>query len=90
MNNCNYTGTLPAAWAAQLPALREINASSNYLTGAERKLALPPWHPESDSALYSVATILPVVPCQLATSAVSPVKSGMLQSSQQGVTTALC
>ena len=33
LNNCNFTGTLPAAWAANMPALNYINVSSNYLTG---------------------------------------------------------
>ena len=33
LNNCNLTGTLPAGWAANMPALNYINVSSNYLTG---------------------------------------------------------
>jgi hypothetical protein len=33
INNCNVTGTLPAAWATTLPSLKDINVSSNALTG---------------------------------------------------------
>ena len=32
-NNCNLTGPLPGEWAAQLPALTNVNISSNALTG---------------------------------------------------------
>ncbi len=34
LNNCNFTGSLPAQWASGLPALQHINISSNMLTGA--------------------------------------------------------
>ena len=34
VNNCNLTGALPAAWSQNLPALQEINASANALSGA--------------------------------------------------------
>ncbi|CAL8464770.1 g4305 [Coccomyxa elongata] len=37
LNNCNFTGSLPAQWASGLPALQHINISSNMLTGT-----LPP------------------------------------------------
>ena len=37
-NNCNLTGPLPANWSTYLPALKDINISSNALTG----LSLPP------------------------------------------------
>ena len=33
LNNCNFTGSLPAQWASSLPALQLINISSNLLTG---------------------------------------------------------
>ena len=33
INNCNLTGALPAAWSSQLPALQQVNASSNFITG---------------------------------------------------------
>ena len=32
-NNCNLTGPLPANWSMNLPALKDINISSNALTG---------------------------------------------------------
>ena len=37
-NNCNLTGPLPANWSTYLPALKDINISSNGLTG----VILPP------------------------------------------------
>ena len=32
-NNCNLTGPLPANWSMYLPALKDINISSNALSG---------------------------------------------------------
>ncbi len=32
-NNCNLTGPLPANWSTCLPALKDINISSNALSG---------------------------------------------------------
>ena len=32
-NNCNLTGPLPANWSMNLPALKDVNISSNALTG---------------------------------------------------------
>ena len=38
VNNCNLTGTLPPAWSQTLPALQEINASANALSGTSCQL----------------------------------------------------
>lgn len=34
-NNCNLNGSLPEGWPAGLPALTDINLSSNALTGIQ-------------------------------------------------------
>ncbi len=41
VNNCNLNGTLPGAWAKNLPALQQINASANALTGAHCVMITP-------------------------------------------------
>ena len=60
VNNCNLNGSLPSAWAKNLPALQEINASANALTGAHRPSPLRSLHSASkpragryDAAMHS-------------------------------------
>ena len=41
MHDCNLTGTLPASWAANLPALGALELTYNLISGACRVLGLP-------------------------------------------------
>lgn len=55
LNNCNFTGSLPAQWASGLPALQQINISSNLLTGGTPSL-LACLHPPQVPGSLSLTT----------------------------------
>lgn len=39
INNCHVTGSLPDAWAQNLPSLKDVNVSTNALTGESSSLS---------------------------------------------------